>query len=556
MNVAANVAPNVAPSVALSVPTLEAPGTTSRAAASNAAGTATIHPFFSLLDWLTNEVLAADVADNNTRPPKKEDKTGQQDSQGVLHIELPKPPAQIKPPIVLDQPNLIGNNVASADVSAHTEQAGPTQAEPAVTTAITPTALAFGALLTPQASGPKEIVAPVKRSAIPQGSSVNELNLIGSKVASADQSANTEAAPPTQVEPAVTTAITPTSLAFGALLTERTPGPKEVVAPAKRNAIHQGSSVNELTFIGTKIASTDQSANTEQAAPTQTEPVTTPIVTPTNLIFGALLTEHTPGPKEVVALAKSSAIPQGSSVNALKLAITSPTTDAKPGTDDHAEHTPEQTAERTKDLAPEKLVRTPAASDPPAHATIVSGATESKLERPQNNSSTKPEPSDTPKAELKTEINTPVRPQPTREISLKLTGTDAGSVNVRISERAGKVQVDVRTSDGELSRSLRSDWGDLVGRLEKRVFAAQTWTPGEQPASAASNSSRADANSDGDSQQSPVGSGQHGQNQNQDGRQKQNQRLEFLRKFESSMSFNTSSSIPDGNKEKYVNTST
>ena len=80
-------------------------------------------------------------------------------------------------------------------------------------------------------------------------------------------------------------------------------------------------------------------------------------------------------------------------------------------------------------------------------------------------------------AEGKSEINQTPRPQPAREIALRLSSGESGGVDVRITERGGKVQVAVRTSDADLSRSLQSGLGELVGRLEKKGYSTETWTP-------------------------------------------------------------------------------
>ena len=69
------------------------------------------------------------------------------------------------------------------------------------------------------------------------------------------------------------------------------------------------------------------------------------------------------------------------------------------------------------------------------------------------------------------------RPQPAREINLKLEGADATKVDVRLTERAGKVQVQVRTQDHELTKSLQGGLGDLVSRLENKGFKTEAWVP-------------------------------------------------------------------------------
>jgi len=67
--------------------------------------------------------------------------------------------------------------------------------------------------------------------------------------------------------------------------------------------------------------------------------------------------------------------------------------------------------------------------------------------------------------------------QPARQISLKLIGEDATKVSVDVSERGGKVQIAVRSADPELAKTLRSDLGDLVGRLEGKGFKTEAWVP-------------------------------------------------------------------------------
>ncbi len=81
-----------------------------------------------------------------------------------------------------------------------------------------------------------------------------------------------------------------------------------------------------------------------------------------------------------------------------------------------------------------------------------------------------------PKLATDPEIKAPVAPLPARQISLKLSG-DSTRVNVEVSERAGKIQVSVRTPDHELTRSLQTELGELVGRLESKGFKTETWIP-------------------------------------------------------------------------------
>lgn len=75
----------------------------------------------------------------------------------------------------------------------------------------------------------------------------------------------------------------------------------------------------------------------------------------------------------------------------------------------------------------------------------------------------------------KSEINQQVPSPPMREISLRLTNPDSTKVDVRLSERAGQVHVAVRTDDREFAKTLQSDLGELVARLDKRGYNAQAW---------------------------------------------------------------------------------
>jgi hypothetical protein len=121
------------------------------------------------------------------------------------------------------------------------------------------------------------------------------------------------------------------------------------------------------------------------------------------------------------------------------------------------------------------------------------------------------------KVAIEPETNAAPRPQPARQISLKLTGEDSARVDVELSERAGKVQVAVRTPDRELAKSLQTDLGDLVGRLETKGFKTEAWLPGTDrhtPSSAPEQSGF--ANSEGDPRHAGSGTGQ------QQGRQGQN----------------------------------
>ena len=64
-----------------------------------------------------------------------------------------------------------------------------------------------------------------------------------------------------------------------------------------------------------------------------------------------------------------------------------------------------------------------------------------------------------------------------RQISLKLPGSGDSNVAVQLTERAGRIEVAVRSGDAQLTKSLQSGLGDLVTRLENQGFKTQAWVP-------------------------------------------------------------------------------
>lgn len=129
--------------------------------------------------------------------------------------------------------------------------------------------------------------------------------------------------------------------------------------------------------------------------------------------------------------------------------------------------------------------------------------------------STPPESARDAKAEKPAESEAPQLMEPqseeratesVRDISLRLTDKDQGSVQVRLSERAGELHVSVRTPDAGLTRGLRDGLSDLVGRLETSGYRAETWQPAGGNASNSHDQSH-DSSSRGGQQQSGSGSG-------------------------------------------------
>ncbi len=117
-------------------------------------------------------------------------------------------------------------------------------------------------------------------------------------------------------------------------------------------------------------------------------------------------------------------------------------------------------------------------------------------------------------------VQTPsVRPQ---NIDLKITGADNNQVDVRVSQRAGDVQVTVRTPDGDLAQSLRQHLPELSERLSQAGVSGELWQPQTaQTANNGGNNSDARYSDDAQTQQqqSQQQQGQSRQNSQGDGRQ-------------------------------------
>ncbi len=159
---------------------------------------------------------------------------------------------------------------------------------------------------------------------------------------------------------------------------------------------------------------------------------------------------------------------------------------------------------------------TPSDPAPPANLAAPSSPDVSNTSR-QTPKTTAPSSAaaESAQVESKSDTNLKLRPQPAREISLRLPGADAGGVDLRITEKAGKVQVTVRTDDEALSHSLRSDLGELVGRLEKKGFTTETWVPGDKAGEHLTTTESAGAQSDPGKQHSGDGSEQGGGSRHQ-----------------------------------------
>ena len=74
-------------------------------------------------------------------------------------------------------------------------------------------------------------------------------------------------------------------------------------------------------------------------------------------------------------------------------------------------------------------------------------------------------------------LNSVSRNAVSRQISLKIAGPDSTNIAVQLKEHGGKIQIAVRSGDPQLNRSLQSDLGTLVNRLENQGFKTEAWVP-------------------------------------------------------------------------------
>jgi hypothetical protein len=169
-------------------------------------------------------------------------------------------------------------------------------------------------------------------------------------------------------------------------------------------------------------------------------------------------------------------------------------------------------AEKRESLAPRLNDRhvegNAAASETPARLPDHAASSDTRVARAAG--------TDSPELKVASEPETRVAiaTSPTRQISLKLSTNDSTRVNVDLTERAGKVQVAVRTSDHELAKSLQVDLGDLVGRLENKGFKTEAWIPAAAHQTAGPSQSSNSNTGFGQPQHSASGDGQQRQQQN------------------------------------------
>jgi hypothetical protein len=109
----------------------------------------------------------------------------------------------------------------------------------------------------------------------------------------------------------------------------------------------------------------------------------------------------------------------------------------------------------------------------------------------------------------------PAAPRPVNDLLLHVSSA-GDNVAVRVSERAGQVQVIVRSPDGGLNHGLRAELPDLVHRLGSHGTVSEVWRPSE--------STHTNTDPNQGREQSPQ---QQGRNQQGENRNPQDQQQNF-----------------------------
>lgn len=183
-----------------------------------------------------------------------------------------------------------------------------------------------------------------------------------------------------------------------------------------------------------------------------------------------------------------------------------------------------------KNTAPGQAASSALSGPQNASSGIVAAAPAS-VEAPNGRASTNPKP--VPQEHIAQDVearNEPVEraADAIRDISLNLSTKDQ-NVQVRLSERGGELHVTVRTPDSTLTHGLREGLSDLVGRLERGGYRAETWQPGSDSRDRGHDSSRR-----GFSQQQNAGGKGSGRQQNSQDSESENQTPKWIGELESS----------------------
>jgi hypothetical protein len=82
-----------------------------------------------------------------------------------------------------------------------------------------------------------------------------------------------------------------------------------------------------------------------------------------------------------------------------------------------------------------------------------------------------------PEAAALPEAGVMSKSEPVRDLSIRIGDNPGNQVDVKIQERAGEVHVSVLSSSPTLTSDLRQQVGDLVGKLDRAGYHAETFKP-------------------------------------------------------------------------------
>ena len=135
---------------------------------------------------------------------------------------------------------------------------------------------------------------------------------------------------------------------------------------------------------------------------------------------------------------------------------------------------------------------------------------------------------------------------PMKELSMRIEAAEGQKVDVRIVQRAGDLQIAVKSADDNTTQGLRHGLADLANRLNETGYHAETWRPGQQAAaeSSAASTDNPSHHSQSDGSQSD-GSQSHSGGPQQDRGQRHNtphNRPHWIDELESNLSGGSKSS--------------
>ena len=116
--------------------------------------------------------------------------------------------------------------------------------------------------------------------------------------------------------------------------------------------------------------------------------------------------------------------------------------------------------------------------------------------------------------------------EPVRDLSIRLGNGPGNQVDVRIQERAGEVHVAVLSNSSSLNSNLREQVGDLVGKLDRAGYHAETFKVSTPAGSQASSQSNTEQDLSGRQQQQ-----QEEARQQSSGRQKRSNQNQWLQQM-------------------------